>query len=613
MKHTFFEVWNFKGIKHIRLDFTAHPTSNIYTFVGLNESGKTTILQALNLFTYKLETLNALNLEGYSITDPHELIPIGEIANFNENITIRVGYKLDDKDKHGIKEFLGKKFGFEASLINDEFDIEQTYEFRNSQIVPNKNFQQATLKWNDIRPFGKTKRGKKENWLPDTMWDLFHDYLKARLPSILFFPNFLFEFPDKIYLESAPNNDSIHSFYRTIIQDILDATASGTNIKTHILDRAKDGSRYEKNALKGVLAKMESNITKVVFDNWDKIFKKAITRKEISVEIESEEDESSNKYWYLRLGLKENDKHYSISNRSLGFRWFFSFRLLTYYRGFRQGLSENVLFLLDEPASNLHSSAQSQLLESFSQFPEKSSIIYTTHSHHMINPMWLEGTFVVKNEGSAGEDFEDYDATNTEISLHKYREFAVKHPDQSNYFQPILDVLDYCPSRLENVPNVVMLEGKNDFYTLKYINEKIFKNSSKINLMPGTGAGSLDDVIRLYIAWGRNFVVLLDSDGGGKIQKERYEKDFGIMVENKIFSLEDINTSWKKKTMESLFTEAEKQRIQKISYPGAQYNKKHFNRAIQEAYLTNKEINLAKSTKSNFEKVMKFCKEKLKN
>ncbi len=53
MKHTYFEVWNFKGIEHIKLDFSSSPNSNIYTLVGLNESGKTTILEAINFFTYK--------------------------------------------------------------------------------------------------------------------------------------------------------------------------------------------------------------------------------------------------------------------------------------------------------------------------------------------------------------------------------------------------------------------------------------------------------------------------------------------------------------------------------------------------------------------------------
>jgi len=362
-----------------------------------------------------------------------------------------------------------------------------------------------------------------------------------------------------------------------------------------------------------VLSKMGSNISRTVFTNWNRIFKRTSGRKEIVVKIYKEKDAEGQEHWYLQLRLKESDEYYSISARSLGFRWFFAFRLLTHYRGFRQGVPDNVLFLFDEPASNLHSTAQSQLLESFAQFPPNSSIVYTTHSHHMINPAWLEGTFVVKNEGLEYDDsYDDYSAANTEITLHKYREFAVKHPNQTNYYQPILDVLDYCPSNLENIPDVVMLEGKNDFYTLKYVNEKIFQNTNNINLMPGAGAGSLDSAIRLYLAWGRNFIVLLDSDEGGRTQKERYQKTFGILVENKIFSLEDINTKWKKKTMEGLFTDSEMDIIQRQSYPDSlKYNKKHFNRAIQEAYLNNKIINLSKTTKSNFERVIEFCNKNL--
>jgi AAA15 family ATPase/GTPase len=610
MKHTFFEVWNFKGINHIKLDFNAHPTSNIYTLVGLNESGKTTILQALNFFTYKQESLNPLNLDGYSIKNIHELIPISQRSNFNDEIKIRVGYSLDEQDKKAITDFLSNKLGFETTEpLNDEFYIEQSYRFAASKLVS----ERPLTIWYGIAPVGKSKRARTAKKIEGENWNLLHDFLKARLPSVLYFPNFLFEFPDKIYLESASTDDTIHAFYRTIVQDILDATGERTNIKEHILDRAKDGGYSSHNALESVLSKMGSNISRTVFTNWNRIFKRTSGRKEIVVKIYKEKDTDGAEHWYLQLRLKEADEYYSISARSLGFRWFFAFRLLTHYRGFRQGVPDNVLFLFDEPASNLHSTAQSQLLESFAQFPPNASIVYTTHSHHMINPAWLEGAFVVKNEGLEYDDtYDDYSALNTEITLHKYREFAVKHPNQPNYYQPILDVLEYCPSKLENIPNVVMLEGKNDFYTLKYLNELVIGNTKDLNLMSGSGAGSLDSAIRLYLAWGRNFIVILDSDGGGKAQKERYQKIFGILVENKIFSLEDIKSGWNKKTMERLFTEAEIMKIQKASYPATlAYNKKHFNRAIQEAYLNSNIISLSKTTKSNFEKIIEFCIEKL--
>lgn len=622
MKHTYFEVWNFKGIEHIKLDFSSSPNSNIYTLVGLNESGKTTILEAINFFTYKTETLDPLNLQGYSVKDVHELIPVSKRSNFNDKVKIKVGYKLDENDNMEIKKFLEKNFNFHLpNNYSEEIYIEQTYEFKDSRLLPD---QPKTVLGN-VRPPGKYKGSRKMTNLKQEDWYKLFPFIKTLLPTVLYFPNFLFEFPDKIYLENEPTNQDLHKFYRNVLQDVLDATKEGTNLQKHVLERAKNGSYFDKKSLDSVLLKMGSNISKTVFSNWNRIFKRTTGRKEILVIIDQDssvnptqstdgQTEVKNKPWYIQLSLKDGSESYSISDRSLGFRWFFAFLLLTQYRGSRKEAPNNVLFLFDEPASNLHSSAQSQLLESFAQFSQNSSIVYTTHSHHMIKPDWLEGAFVVKNEGLEYDDsYENYDAAHTQITLHKYRDFAVKHPNQTTYFQPVLDVLDYCPSQLENIPNVVMLEGKNDFYTMKYINDNLFNNKNKLNLVPGTGAGSLDTLIRLYLAWGRNFIVLLDSDKGGKKQKDRYEMIFGILVEGKIFSLEDINSSWSKKTTEGLFTDTEKLRIQKTAYPSSStFNKKHFNRAIQEAHLTNSIINLSKNTKSNFEDIIEFCSANLK-
>src|SRR4051812_21711522 len=106
MKHTFFEIRNFKGIEYLRLDLNTKPQNNVFTLVGLNESGKTTILEALNFFSYKTETLDSLNLPGYTVEDVHDLIPIGKRSNFNGTISIKFGYELDDNDVTTIRTYL---------------------------------------------------------------------------------------------------------------------------------------------------------------------------------------------------------------------------------------------------------------------------------------------------------------------------------------------------------------------------------------------------------------------------------------------------------------------------------------------------------------------------
>ena len=45
---------------------------------------------------------------------------------------------------------------------------------------------------------------------------------------------------------------------------------------------------------------------------------------------------------------------YYLGERSLGFRWFFVFSLLTTYRAMTSQPDKGLLLLLDEPASNLH-------------------------------------------------------------------------------------------------------------------------------------------------------------------------------------------------------------------------------------------------------------------
>jgi predicted ATP-dependent endonuclease of OLD family len=620
MRHKYFEITNFKGIEHIKLEFDSKPNSRVYTLVGLNESGKTTILEAMDFFESRTQNVDPLNLHGHStVTDVHKLIPISRRSNFNDKITIEVGYVLEDEDKKRITKYLLSELGFEVlKPIPSDFTVEKSYRFSNS-IVIEKNPESIY----SLQVWGKSKRGKNAKYIDGDKWKSMIAFLKNMMPSVLYFPNLLFEFPDRIYLENPPPKEDAkkHRFYREVLEDVLHAIDENASVEDHILARVKGETSWAdwfSETLESTLSKMGSHISRTVFTQWNKILNSEAKGKEITLRAfrePLEEGAEANFRVYLQLRLKEGSEYYSIGERSLGFRWFFAFLLFTQYRGFRGGdIKKNILFLFDEPASNLHSSAQSQLLDSFGKFPENSSFIYTTHSHHLINPAWLEGAFVVKNAGLTydGKD-DEFNAANTRITLHKYREFVASHPDQTTYFQPILDVLDYRPSQLEKVPNVVMLEGKNDFYTLKYLTELLINKKLKFNLLPGGGSGSLDSAIQLYIAWGRNFVVLLDSDEAGRDQKARYENKFGSLVKNKVFALSDIDAKWKKITTEGLFTDAEKNRIQKSAYPGASgFNKTHFNRAIQEAYLTGNKLTLSKGTMAKFQKIVDFCSEKLK-
>lgn len=375
----------------------------------------------------------------------------------------------------------------------------------------------------------------------------------------------------------------------------------------HLIDRIKSGDAHDKRNLDRLLQIMGQKVTEVVFEAWNDIFKREIKDTKIAIHYSKTSEGLS----YLEFDIEAQDGIYNINERSLGFRWFFTFLLFTQFRPFRKDSPKNIIFLFDEPASNLHSSAQKQLLKSFENLGDI-KIIYTTHSHHLINPNWLESTYVVKNEGIELETPESYNARKTNILIESYRDFVMKHPHNTAYFQPILDVLDYTPSNLENLPNCVFLEGKNDYYTLAYFNEVIFNNKYELNLAPSTGSGNLDTLISLYIGWGKEFIILLDSDKEGHKQKSRYIEKFGIIVEQRIYTLQDIDSTWLKNGLEKLFEDSESLIFQQTSYPDStEYNKTHFNRTIQESLINKRDFDFSQQTKDNIEKILKFLTEKI--
>jgi hypothetical protein len=158
------------------------------------------------------------------------------------------------------------------------------------------------------------------------------------------------------------------------------------------------------------------------------------------------------------------------------------------------------------------------------------------------------------------------------------------------------------------------MEGKNDFYTLKYFKDTILKNNSNFSVIPSTGAGNLDTLISLYIGWGKNFIILLDSDKEGQKQKDRYIKVYGEYIEYQVFTLGDIDSSWYNFKMEDLFSMTDRDSLQLSKYPETKnYKKTFFNRTIQE-YLINKEVfEFDEVTTGNFQKVLEFFQTQLRS
>jgi energy-coupling factor transporter ATP-binding protein EcfA2 len=508
---------------------------------------------------------------------------------------------LEDDDLQKINILIESETPFRKAKDVIEIVYYRYYRYENSKFVKLDSRWSGFHGWLKEEPEEKYVLMAGENYADIN--SKLADYCNKLIPSILYFPNFLFDFPSQIFLESTAIPSAKEKFYIELVQDILFSLENNTSIKTHLVDRIKSTEESDKKSLDRLIQLMERKITDVVFDAWNRIFKRQIKETRIVINYNINAEGLS----FLEFEIEAEDGIYQINERSLGFRWFFIFLLFTQFRPFRKETPKNIIFLFDEPASNLHSSAQKQLLESFESLIQNSKIIYTTHSHYLINPYWLESTYVVKNDGLNLENPEIYNIKKTKITIEPYRSFVVKHPYNTAYFQPILDILDYSPSSIENLPNSILLEGKNDFYTLAYFKDVILNFPESLNFAPSTGSGNLDTLISLYFAWGRNFIVLLDSDQEGSDQKTRYIDKFGILVENRIFTIQDIAEKFYQKKLEDLFEMSDLINFQQTCYPDSnRFKKIHFFRAIQESLCNKRVYNFSDQTKENFRCVLEF-------
>lgn len=602
MKISKFSIQNFKGISKLTLDLDRQPSSKIFTLVGLNESGKTSILEALDYLE-----------NGKPKVDVHEFIPKGKKMDFNGSIEVWAEYVWNEEDRYSLQKYI-ESIGYTYIKPIDKHTIIRRHTFKDSEIVEGiQNIWTISLQATK----DPLKKGDFQSLVGDEWQKAITHINTYTRPRIIYYPNFLFNFPEKIYLNSEAVINPEGKKYLDVIQDILSYIKRELTIEKHLLERMRKKDKASLDALESTLGVMSEKVTNVVFGAWDRIFN--VGNKEIIINYGSEtiagkkevlkdpitglsvsKDPNTTNY-YLEFRVKEGAHKFYLNERSLGFKWFFSFLLFTEFRKIRKTDYGGILFLLDEPASNLHSTAQEKLLTTFNELVDKTTLIYTTHSHHMINPEWLSGVYVVRNKGI---NYREISAISKETNIEAipYRQFVASNPSQKDYFQPILDALNYQPSSLEKIPDILITEGKNDYYTLKYINKVYLNNEfDSINIFPGTGADTNRPTMALYLAWGRNFLLLLDSDKKGIKAKQDYIKDLGIDVEEKIITLVDIKSSWNGFTTEKLFLDSELVLITKrFDNSSIKYDKSKFNTALQTLMHFNERVNLSEETINNF-------------
>ena len=556
MKYNKFIIKNYRAIKGpLEIDLK----NKIVPLVGINECGKTTILQAIFAFDYTNDELNKSkqvhdisNLyfleddvcEIKAIIDikKEELIDVvSTLVKKNENQHLTNNGKLESLEENSeewntINSQNNKLDGINSVYSDLLLKIEEKIEEDNLQVELIRTLNEDKEK-NRYRLYNKVL--SKTIDFEKVEEDLGFELIK-RMPPILYSDDFNDRPPEKVQLTKEGNSSEWEKIYTRVFNDALHKEDYS------IYSLYDIDPRRRKSTLSEVSKYLSDNLT----DAWSRF---SSEKKKITISFDIEEiTENEVTQRLLQIDIIENingqERAFGISDRSKGFIWYYNFIMKIQFSP-KQSNSENTIFLLDEPGSYLHETAQNELCKKLVEISkDEGNVIYCTHSPQLLNPEYipLNAINIVSK-------------TKPKISCAPIGN-AKTTSLKTSAFQPVYEALQIPEFKfISKERSVVIVEGIYDKYALEMFSDL----KDEVIFFGSANAKSIRDNIQYFIAFNIQYMALWDNDGAGQTHYDNAKKEFGEFEAKKFYLLPDVNNKGKVR-MEEMFEENDMKMINDI-------------------------------------------------
>ena len=487
------EIKGFRGLSHVSLNFSKN---DLVLLLGLNESGKTSILKAIECFDFNNDPdpePDQLKAFFTSIRNKQDID-----CSSPTTITAEISFS----------EPLNSKF-FQQALTSAKHTQQSRPTVDAFIAFANKR---RTVHITRVIPFNNGNAGASyyqfEGCPPiedRRLESVMAQEIVRRSPYILYFEDFQDAIPEKIFTNRR--SDGFNPVWYEIIDGIFFNTNSKYSVKKY-LDYYSNKNRRDDDA-RTVLKQVNKTLQETFTEKWRNLSGvKEIDHTEIAFQ-------ENKKYFEIKISEKDGTT-YSVHERSKGAVWYLAFLMKTEFRRkkLREG-SGKPIYLIDEPASNLHSTAQSNMVADFEKLVEDTTVIYTTHSRYLISESNVKNTHIVSRKGGR-------------ISCVKWGEYIKGKKPNVSYYQPLHDCLQIVPNNLDIPWNqAIITEGPSDVATLEVMQAVLGQKKTHV-IYPGASASNLSTLISLSLGWSASFKILLDSDNAGIEAKERYMQEFSL-------------------------------------------------------------------------------------
>lgn len=489
MKLKSFRISNYKSIVDSG-ECRLSDHDNITVIAGQNESGKSSILQALRDF--ENGEINAESLRDDEL---------------NPSITCtfcEVGKDFDDTEMFEEVEMPEQVIKLLKSLY--EVEITKTLD-EDGQMITNlskdltneilsiveKENAKIEKKNNDISSGASGEPLETSCDTEATLAEIITEILSYS-PNIIFFDDFCDLLPEKILVSDVVNDNENAKGLHAVknIETILNADFS-------TLDNLPDGRRET------TQTSYHETITADFNEKWKQRIGEGSGAK---VHVKHYRDEKGVSYLKFYIETKKGE-FLSVEKRSQGFKWFLSFYLHLKAESKR---TESLIILFDEPGLYLHSKAQLDMIQVFEELSIKNQIIYSTHSPYLIDTTKLHRLRLVINT-------KDHGTTIEKIT-------SIKIQNQKDALKPIIDALGLEVASPFSVAkkNNIIVEGISDFHYFQAL-KILLQKRYEIGILPSMGSSSCHLLMELCIGWGLNWVIIFD-DKGATNDYKKIKKSF---------------------------------------------------------------------------------------
>lgn len=511
-------IQNFKSIEDVDVQVNKLHDSYTTIFVGLNETGKSNLLDAISYFqppanSLKFDNIRNFNSSGEYVDLYFDLaFETSEIAqNLIEDVV-----KFSEKAKNLLPLFVPQvRKNVFMKEGEDKFKVMYVYKVNFDAIIQENCYylsspvqSSTTSTICDIKYFDELKEGEDKIYSPvtkefisDLLRKVFEKYLQDNDLNVS-----VWKAEDKYLITKPINLTEFSSNIDTCIplKNIFyisgyDSTESIKKVISELLHNPRNRTFLEQ--------KLSKNISEYLHKVWKE------HPVDISIRIEKD----------LVLDVSVKDKNdefnlYNINERSQGFRQFISLILSISISNEKEKL-KNAIIIVDEPENHLHPSGIRYMRDELLKIGKNNYVFLATHSNFMIDRKEMSRHYIVQK--------------NTHTHLKRIEQEQDLSDDEVLNDVFGLNILNDFLS-----PHKILVEGLSDKKILMKALNKI-DSSFCFNISNGTGdnivaRASLINMLEIPV------FVVLDDDEAGKKNKRQIINQQGIFSRDNVKTIRDL-------------------------------------------------------------------------